>query len=120
MQEATEFLDKKFVYAACAIGAAYALIISGLGFLLGKEAAGVAGVALTALASAIFKQFETLRFKTIAEQQERTVSIPRLNLPYLLLLVFSFHCFQVLLGLFLCVSISLFLLFIGIFLTTCE
>src|SRR5262245_48572685 len=49
MQEATEFLDKKFVYAACAIGAAYALIISGLGFLLGKEAAGVAGVALTAL-----------------------------------------------------------------------
>src|SRR5262249_57597604 len=95
MQEATEFLDKKFVYAACAIGAAYALIISGLGFLLGKEAAGVAGVALTALASAIFKQFETLRFKTIAEQQERTVSIPRLNFPYFLLLVFAFHGFQV-------------------------
>jgi|SRR5262245_1169589 len=108
MQEATEFLDKKFVYAACAIGAAYALIISGLGFLLGKEAAGVAGVALTALASAIFKQFETLRFKTIAEQQERTVSIPRLNLPYLLLLVFAFHGIQVLLGLLLGVIISLF------------
>src|SRR5262249_56048662 len=109
MQEATEFLDKKFVYAACAIGAAYALIISGLGFLLGKEAAGVAGVALTALASAIFKQFETLRFKTIAEQQERTVSIPRLNLPYLLFLLFPFPPIPALFLFFLSLIISFFL-----------
>jgi len=98
MQQATEFFDKKFVYAACAIGAAYALIITGLSFLLGKEAAGVAAVALTALATAIFKQFETLRFKTIAEHEERTVSIPRLNIPYLLLLVFAFNGIQALLG----------------------
>ena len=98
MQQATQFFDKKFVYAACAIGAAYALIITGLGFLLGKEAAGVAAVALTALATAIFKQFETLRFKTIAEHEERTVSIPRLNIPYLLLLVFAFNGIQALLG----------------------
>ncbi len=98
MQQATEFFDKKFVYAACAIGAAYALIITGLSFLLGKEAAGVAAVALTALATAIFKQFETLRFKTIAEHEERTVSIPRLNIPYLLLLVFAFNGIQVLVG----------------------
>ncbi|PYI61849.1 MAG: hypothetical protein DMF07_14965 [Verrucomicrobia bacterium] len=65
---------------------------------LGKEAAGVAAVALTALATAIFKQFETLRFKTIAEHEERTVSIPRLNIPYLLLLVFAFNGIQVLVG----------------------
>jgi len=101
MQQAAELFDKKFVYAACAIGAAYALIIAGLGSLLGKEAAGVAGVALTALASAIFKQFETLRFKTIADQQERTVSIPRLNIPYLLLLVCAFQGIQLLVGLLL-------------------
>jgi hypothetical protein len=99
MQKATEFFDKKFVYAACAIGAAYALIIAGLGSLLGAQAAGVAGVALTALATAIFKQFETLRFKTIAEQEERTVSIPRLNIPYLLLLVCAFQGIQLFLGL---------------------
>ena len=86
------------MYAACAIGAAYALIIAGLGSLLGAQAAGVAGVALTALATAIFKQFETLRFKTIAEQEERTVSIPRLNIPYLLLLAFAFQGLQVLVG----------------------
>lgn len=101
MHQATEFFDKKFVYAACAIGAAYALIIAGLGFLLGKEAAGVAGVALTALAAAIFKQFETLRFKRIAEQEERTVSIPRLNIPYLILLVCAFQGIQLFLGLLL-------------------
>src|SRR5262249_60314728 len=111
MQEATEFLDKKFVYAACAIGAAYALIISGLGFLLGKEAAGVAGVALTALASAIFKKFETLRFKTIAEQQERTVSLPRLKLPYLLLLVFAFPGIPVFFGFLFCVIFLFFWVF---------
>ena len=98
MQEATQLFDKKFVYAACAIGAAYALIIAGLGSFLGAQAAGVAGVALTALATAIFKQFETLRFKTIAEQEERTVSIPKLNIPYLLLLVCGFQGIQFLLG----------------------
>src|SRR5207247_8624726 len=87
-----------FLSAACEIGAAYSLIITGLSFLLGKEAAGVAAVALTALATAIFKQFETLRFKTIAEHEERTVSIPRLNIPYLLLLVFAFNGIQVLVG----------------------
>ena len=94
MQQATEFFDRRFVYAACTIGAAYALIIAGLGSWLGNSAAGVAGVALTALATAIFKQFETLRFKTIAEREERTVSIPRLNMAYLLLLVFAFEGIQ--------------------------
>jgi hypothetical protein len=101
MHQATEFFDKKFVYAACAIGAVYALIIAGLGFLLGKEAAGVAGVALTALAGAIFKQFETLRFKRIAEREERTVSIPRLNIAYLILLVCAFQGIQLFVGLLL-------------------
>jgi len=98
MQQVTEFFDKKFVYAACAIGAAYALIIAGLGSLLGTQAAGVAGVALTALATAIFKQFETLRFKTIADQEERAVSIPRLNIAYLLLLAFAFEGIQLPVG----------------------
>ena len=98
VRRATEFFDQRFVYAACTIGAAYALIIAGLGSWLGKEAAGVAGVALTALATAIFKQFETLRFKRIAEREERTVSIPRLNMPYLLLLVFAMAGIQYLVG----------------------
>lgn len=98
MQQAVQLFDRKFVYAACAIGAAYALIIAVLGALVGKEAAGVAGVALTALATAIFKQFETLRFQTIAEKEERTVSIPRLNIPYLVLLALAFHGIQVLVG----------------------
>jgi hypothetical protein len=108
MQQATQLFDRKFVYAACAIGAAYALIIAGLGSLLGAQAAGVAGVALTALATAIFKQFETLRFKTIAEQEERTVSIPRLNIPYLLLLVCAFQGIQLFLGLLLGIIIDSF------------
>src|SRR5262249_1801353 len=95
MQQATELFDKKFVYAACAIGATYALIVAGLGSWLGNSAAGVAGGALAALSTALFKQFETLRFKTIAEQEERTVSIPRLNITYLLLLVFAFEGIQV-------------------------
>jgi hypothetical protein len=96
------------VYAACTIGSAYALIIAGLGSWLGKEAAGVAGVALTALATAIFKQFETLRFKRIAEQEERTVSIPRLNIAYLLLLVFAFHGIQFLVGTLVGIVVALF------------
>src|SRR5207247_8751190 len=52
MQQPTQFFDKKFVYAACAIGAAYALVIAGLGSLLGAQAAGGRGGALTASATA--------------------------------------------------------------------
>jgi NADH:ubiquinone oxidoreductase subunit 6 (subunit J) len=97
MEQATEFFDRRFVYAACTIGAGYSLIIAGLGSLLDKEAAGVAGVALTALATGIFKQFE-IRFRRIAEREERAVSIPRLNMPYLLLLVFAFVGIQFVVG----------------------
>jgi hypothetical protein len=53
-----QVFDKKFVMAAALVGAVYAAVVATLGALVGKEAAGVAGVALTALATGIFKQFE--------------------------------------------------------------
>jgi phosphatidylserine synthase len=84
-------LDKKFVGGAIALGLAYALIIVALDHFIGKEAAGVAGVALTALAGAIFKQFETLRFRQIQEHEATVVLVPRLYSWYLLLLIFSFY-----------------------------
>lgn len=73
---ATEILDRKFVIAATAIGAAYAALVVGLNAWIGPQAAGVAGVALTALATAIFKQFETLRFRKVAVEEQVDVRIP--------------------------------------------
>ncbi len=60
----TSIFDKKFVTTAVILAAVYAGIVIIVNKILGKEAAGVAGVALTALATAIFKQFESLRFQT--------------------------------------------------------
>src|SRR5947199_3246242 len=90
---ATEsILDKRFVGAAIAIGLAYSLIVVVLlACLLGKDAAGVAAVALTALAAAIFKQFETLRFRQIPERESTVIFVQRLYSWYLLLLMFSFY-----------------------------
>ena len=79
--------DRRFVIAAIIIGLAYALMISGIGLLLGKETAGVAGVALTALATAVFTKFEDLRFKKSATA---TIEIPNLGIWPLLLLALSF------------------------------
>ena len=71
---------------------AYSLIVVVLlACLLGKDAAGVAAVALTALAAAIFKQFETLRFRQIPERESTVIFVQRLYSWYLLLLMFSFY-----------------------------
>ena len=48
-----ELFDKKFVIAAIVIGIVYALVVVLVG-MVSKEAVGVAGVALTALAVALF------------------------------------------------------------------
>lgn len=85
--------DRKFVVAATAIGVVYSLIVVGVSKLIGKEAAGVAGVALAALATGIFQKFEGLRFKT---PPSRTIEIPTLNVWIFILLVFAFSGSEVL------------------------
>lgn len=97
---AKQVFDKKFVIAASLIGFVYAAVIATLGSFVGKEVAGVAGVALTALATAIFKQFETLRFRSLAETDEtQTLVVPKLSFARILLLCFSFSGAQILTGL---------------------
>lgn len=54
--------DKKFIATALVIGLVYASIVLIVSRLIGKEAAGVVAVALTAIATAIFRQFENLKF----------------------------------------------------------
>lgn len=71
----TQILDRKFVSAAVLIGSAYALIVVAIGFFAGKEAAGVAGVALTAIATAVFKQFENLRFRQLREAEGKEIAV---------------------------------------------
>jgi hypothetical protein len=92
--------DKKFVAAALIIGTAYAALMVWVGNFIGKEAAGVGGVALTALATGIFKQFETLRFKAVTERDAKLVPIPAPSPYVVLLLVFAFSGAQAILGLF--------------------
>ena len=89
-------LDRKFIIAAIVIGLSYALIVAALGLLLGQSAAGVAGVALTALTTALFKKFEDLRFKKIATT---TIEIATLGSWAVLLLAFSFIGWQFVIGL---------------------
>lgn len=84
-----QIFDKKFVAAACLIGAGYTAIIVFISWLVGKESAAVAGVALTALATAIFRQFETLRFKTLADSAGAVVIVPRLSASKIVLVCFS-------------------------------
>lgn len=79
--------DRPFAIAAFVIGLSYALIISGLGLLLGKEAAGPAGVALTSLATAVFKRFEGLRFQRAATT---SIEMPTVGIWSLLLLALTF------------------------------
>lgn len=84
-KEAVPLFDKKFVGAALIIAAAYCIIVVALGAWVGKDAAGVAGVALSALAVAILRQFETLQFKKRAPEEMRVVGTPRLRLSFALL-----------------------------------
>src|SRR5262245_42414516 len=70
--------DRKFVVTATIIGAAYValvLIIS----KFSREAANVASVALAALATGLFKKFESLRFQQLAESKYQTIALPHLH-----------------------------------------
>jgi hypothetical protein len=81
-------MDKQFLFAASGIGVVYAGVTLAVQHFLGPPSAGVVGVALSALALAIFKEFEKLRFK--GEQADTTtVAIPRLRLWFLSLSVFG-------------------------------
>lgn len=89
--------DRKFVNAAIAIGVGYAVVIAIISSLLGRDAAGAAGVALTALATGIFKQFESLRFTRTSDRQT-TIEVPKLRIGYLILVSLSFLGAEILSG----------------------
>jgi hypothetical protein len=74
-----QVLDKNFVVAASVIGTVYAAIVVMLGSLVGKEAAGVAGVSLTTIATGIFRQFETLRFRQISQEEQQVIPVPTIS-----------------------------------------
>jgi hypothetical protein len=93
-----DLFDRKFVIAACLIGAAYAGIIALIERLVGKEAAGVAGVALTALATTIFSRFEKLQFVRKSRSSAVEVAIPRLSILRVLLIAFCCLGLQAVLG----------------------
>jgi hypothetical protein len=86
---AEQVLDTKFITAALIIGIAYVAVIMLVYWTAGKESAGVAGVALTAIATAVFREFEKLRFKALAESQGTTVNVPSLSLPRIALICFA-------------------------------
>lgn len=90
--------DVKFVIAALSIGFGYAAIVAIFGLIMGKEAAGVAGVALTAIATQIFRKFETLRFRRISEAEGREVTIPGLDFWFIILVASAFLGIQLILG----------------------
>lgn len=93
-----QMFDKKFVVAATLIGVAYTVIVVILVSTIGKEAAGIAGVALTALATGIFKQFETLRFRQQSDEQTKSIEFPAFRIWYFLLILFAFFGLQLILG----------------------
>jgi len=88
-------LNRKFIIAVIVIGLSYALIVAVLGLLVGQSAASVASVALTALATTVFKKFEDLRFKKTATT---TIEIATLGIWAVLLLFFSFFGCQLVMG----------------------
>lgn len=93
-----QLFDRKFVFAAVAIGFSFALIVALFGALLGKEAAGVVGVALSAVATGLVRQFETLRFRQVPEGEVKTVDIPGMRVPRLLLLLLAVFGAQAVVG----------------------
>ena len=90
--------DRAFVIAAALIGSFYVVLIWLITKVAGQAVAGVAGVALTALATGIFKQFETLRFKRVAEGPGRTILLPAFNPYFFALCTFAILGLQVALG----------------------
>jgi hypothetical protein len=93
-----ELFDRKFVFAACLIGAVYAAIIVLVESLIGKEAAGVAAAALTALATAIFSRFEKLQFVRKSRASTVSVAVPRLSIARMLLIGLCCLGLQAILG----------------------
>jgi hypothetical protein len=85
-----ELFDKKFVIAAILIAVAYVAIVVLIGALLGKDAAGVSGIALTALATGLFRKFETLRFRKISEEKSKFVEVPPVNIWRVIISAFAF------------------------------
>src|SRR5437762_2680795 len=75
-----QLFDRKFVSAAIAIRIGYALFMAILSKTTSPAVAGAAGVALTSVGTAIFKQFENLRFKELAATEGFTVPVVRLRL----------------------------------------
>jgi len=94
-QNATaQVLDRKFVFAATAIGIAYTLIVLAVNKIVGTSAAGVAGVALTALATGLFQRFETLRFRSIPDDRVTTVYLRKFSIAYFACLLFAFSAYR--------------------------
>jgi hypothetical protein len=91
-------LDKQFVVAACSIGVVYGGVTLGVQHVIGQSAAGVVGVALSALAVAILKQFENLRFKREVSESGTVIKLPRFQMSHLLMGMCAFMGLQVLLG----------------------
>ena len=85
-----KLFDRKFVIAAVLVGVVYTLVVILVEKIVGKEAAGVAGVALTAIAVAIFQKFETLRFRTISDDKSTWVDVPPINVSRVIVLTFAF------------------------------
>lgn len=81
-------MDRQFVFACATLGTIDAGIVAAFSHFIGKDAAGVASVALVALFTAILKQYETLRFKR-AEADGVEIAVPKLRVPFLFLSVLA-------------------------------
>ncbi len=85
-----KLFDRKFVLAAVLIGVAYAVIVVLVEKIVGKEAAGVAGVALTALAVGILQRFETLRYRKISAKESTWADDPPADIWRIITIIFAF------------------------------
>lgn len=83
-------LDKHFVAASLIIGACYTIFIVIVQHFVGKDAAGVSAVALSALTVAIIQKFETLRFERSESYQNRILQVPSLHVGTTLFIVLAF------------------------------
>jgi hypothetical protein len=71
-------VDRRFVITAMLLAAAYGLVVAVIAYF-SKEAAGAAGVVLTALGTAIFARFADLRFPVTSPEKAVLVPIPRIR-----------------------------------------
>jgi hypothetical protein len=82
--------DKGFALSAATLGLFYLAIVWLVRQSLGTDAAKAATIALSALAVAIFKRYEALRFTPNDAAEPRIVSVPPLRSPYVLTLTLAF------------------------------